>query len=167
MTPGEGGGCFWGVRGSRSSGLRWQFTLQIRHINGFIKIGLLVMETQKWGPVVTNHMAIGVGPLRHHKSSCCERSTDLITTKVKVKRVLSFIFFSVALSSVWKNVCICFNTMALFLLWFHPILTGRETRSDKNIVLSQPGESFSDLKLKRCSRVTWGCFKIHVRTQKK
>lgn len=89
---------------------------RIRRQNGFLKIGFLVMETQKRGPVVMNHAVIGVGPLRHHKSSCCERSTDLITAKGKVKRVLSF--FSVALSSVWKDVCICFNTMALFLLWF-------------------------------------------------
>lgn len=40
------------------------------------------METQKWGPVVMNHTVNGVGPLRHHKSSCCEHSTDLITTEV-------------------------------------------------------------------------------------
>lgn len=124
------------------------------------------METQKWGPLVTNHLVIGVGPLRHHKSSCCERSTDLITTKVKVKRVLSFIFF-LLLYCPYGKMCAYVLTQWHFFCCGSFILTGRETRSDKNIVLSQPGESFSDLKLKRCSRVTWGCFKIRVRTQKK
>lgn len=102
---------------------------QIRHQNGFSKIEFLAMETQKWGPVLIQHTVIGVGPLRHLKSSCCECSTDLITTKVKVKRVLSF--FSVALLSVWKDVCICFNTMTLFLLWFlHSDVTGNTIRQE-------------------------------------
>lgn len=103
------------------------------------------METDnKWGPVRINHAVIGVGPLRHHKSSCWECSTDSITTKVKAKRVLAV--FCVALSSVWKDVCICLTPWHFFCCGSF-ILAERETRSDKNIVLYQPGESFSDLKL--------------------
>lgn len=137
---------------------------QIRHQNGFIKFGLLEMKTQKWGPVVMNHTLIGVGPLHHHKSSCCERSTNLITTNVKVKRVLSF--FSVALLSLWKDVCKCFNTMALFLLWFlHSDGTWNTIPQEYWLKSTWGIVQWSQTKC--CSRVTWRCSKTHVPTWKK
>lgn len=46
-------------------------------------------------------------------------------------------------------MCICFNAVALFLLWFlHSGGTGgKKNQSNRNIVLYQTGESFGDLKL--------------------
>lgn len=40
----------------------------------------------------------------------------------------SALFYSVALLFVWKDVCICFNTVALFLLWFVRFFGGMGTR---------------------------------------
>lgn len=53
-----------------------------------------------------NHAAIGVGPLRHHKSSCCERSSDAITPTVKAKQVLSLYFVFLRCFVVLMERCV-------------------------------------------------------------
>lgn len=68
--------------------------------------------------------------------------------------------FSVALLSVWNEVRIYFNTVALFLLWF--ILVGWEHDSVENIVLCQPQESFGDLNLNAVFRSFGGWSKMQV-----
>lgn len=59
--------------------------------------------------------------------------------------------FSVALLSVWKEVRIYFNTVALFLLWFIHFGGMGTWFGGEYCLMCQPQELFSDLNLTLCS----------------